>query len=86
MTFMNDFPQAVNYIASAIDLTTKNSSTLARQISKLNHSGYQNKSHGRGRGRNSDRNTGGGEDEAGVMDVIKTPVGVEIETTMKTIH
>jgi hypothetical protein len=24
MTYMNDFTQAVNYIASAIDMTTKN--------------------------------------------------------------
>ncbi len=28
-TFMNSFPQVVNYIASAIDLTTKNSNTTA---------------------------------------------------------
>ena len=53
---MNDFPQTVNYIASAIDMTTKNSSTMARQISELTRSGTQNSGRGRGRrhgGRNS---------------------------------
>jgi hypothetical protein len=27
-----------------------------------------------------------GEVEAGVVDIIKTPVEVEVETTLKTIH
>jgi hypothetical protein len=44
--FMNDFPQTVNYIASAIDMTTKNSSTMARQISELTRSGTQNSGRG----------------------------------------
>ncbi len=48
---MNDFPQAVNYIASAIDMITKNTSTSAQQISELNRSGYRGCGRGRGRGR-----------------------------------
>jgi hypothetical protein len=53
MIFMSSFIQAVNYIASAIDMTTKNSSTTARQISELNCSGSSNSGRGRGRGRDS---------------------------------
>jgi hypothetical protein len=34
MVFMNDFTQTVNYIANAIDMTAKNTSTTARQISE----------------------------------------------------
>jgi hypothetical protein len=54
--FMNDFSQAVNYILSAIDLTTKNATTTARQISDLNAGGRQQGGRdtergGRGRGR-----------------------------------
>jgi hypothetical protein len=56
MSFMNDFAQMVNYIASAIDMTTKNASTTARQISELNRSGINNNGHGRGRGRESGGN------------------------------
>ncbi len=54
-TFMNDSPQAVNYIASAIDMMTKNtSSTTACQISEVNsgrHQFHQGGNYGRG-GRN----------------------------------
>jgi hypothetical protein len=49
-TYMNDFHAIVNYVASAIDMTTKNTSTSARQISELNRSNGQNGGHGRGRG------------------------------------
>ena len=45
--FMNSFPQAINYIASAIDLITKNTSTTARQIADM----HRNEARGRGRGR-----------------------------------
>ena len=48
---MNDFHEMVNYVASAIDMTTKNTSTAARQISELNRSNISNGSRGRGRGR-----------------------------------
>ena len=50
-TYMNDFHEMVNYVASAIDMTTKNTSTAARQISELNRSNISNGSRGRGRGR-----------------------------------
>jgi hypothetical protein len=33
--FMNDFPQAVNYMASAIDMMSKNVSTTTRQIAEV---------------------------------------------------
>jgi hypothetical protein len=56
MTFMNDFMQTVNYIASAIDMTSKNTSTTAHQITRLNHSGSQNNGCGCGRGRDGGRN------------------------------
>jgi len=56
MTYMNDFMQAVNDIASAIDMTTKNTSTVARQISEQNRSNMQFNDRGRGRGRNGGRN------------------------------
>jgi hypothetical protein len=51
--YMNDFHAMVNYVASAIDMTTKNTSTTARQISELNRSTHQHngRGHGRGRGR-----------------------------------
>jgi hypothetical protein len=49
-TYMNDFHAIVNYVASAIDMTTKNTSTSARQISELNRSNGQNGGHGHGRG------------------------------------
>jgi hypothetical protein len=63
---MNDFAQAVNYIASAIDMTTKNTSTLARQISELNCLGMNNNGHGRGRGGGrSARGRGRGRDSHG---------------------
>jgi hypothetical protein len=55
MTYMNDFTQAVNDIASAIDMTTKNTSTAARQISKQNRSNMQFNDRSRGRGRNGGR-------------------------------
>jgi hypothetical protein len=42
--YMNDFSQTVNYISTAIDLITKNSSNSARQISNMMT--------GRGRGQN----------------------------------
>jgi len=47
---MNDFHAMVNYVVSAIDMTTKNTSTSARQISELNRSNGQNGGHGHGRG------------------------------------
>ena len=47
-TFMNDFHEMVNYVASAIDTTTKNTSTTARQISELNRSNNHNSGRGRG--------------------------------------
>jgi hypothetical protein len=53
---MNDFPQAINYIASAIDLMTKNTTgTTARQIADMHSSnnrarGGNGPSRGRGRG------------------------------------
>ncbi len=49
-TYMNDFHEMVNYVASAIDMTTKNTSTSARQISELNRSNNQSNGHGHGRG------------------------------------
>jgi len=45
---MNDFHEMVNYVASAIDTTTKNTSTTARQISELNRSNNHNSGRGRG--------------------------------------
>jgi hypothetical protein len=48
-TYMKDFHEMVNYVASAIDITTKNTSTAARQISELNRSNISNGSRGRGR-------------------------------------
>lgn len=66
MDYMNDFAQAVNYIASAIDMTTKNTSTSARQISELNRLGMNNNGHGRGRGGGrSARGRGRGRDSHG---------------------
>ncbi len=56
MTYMNDFTQAVNYIASAINMMTNNTSTVARQISEQNRSNMQYNDRGRGRGRNGGRN------------------------------
>jgi hypothetical protein len=64
-TFMNDFSQAVNYIASAIDMTTKNSSTTARQISELTRSGIHNSGRGRGRGRGGRNSRGRGRGRGG---------------------
>jgi hypothetical protein len=57
MTFMNNFTQAVNYIASAIDMASKNTSTMAHKISELNCSGSQNNGHSHGRGGDGGRNT-----------------------------
>jgi hypothetical protein len=38
-TFMNDFPQTINFVASAIDLMTKNTGgTAARQIADMHSS------------------------------------------------
>jgi hypothetical protein len=54
-TYMNDFTKSVNYIATAIDMATKNTSTVTRQISELNRSQNQNNGRGRGRGRGSGR-------------------------------
>jgi hypothetical protein len=50
---MNDFPQAVNFIASAIDLMTRNATgTTARQISEMHSSNNRARGgNGRGRGR-----------------------------------
>jgi hypothetical protein len=59
MTYMDDFTQAVNYIASVIDMTTKNTSTTACLISKLNHSGNISNSRGRRKGRGGGRNSNG---------------------------
>jgi hypothetical protein len=56
---MNDFLQAVNYVAAAFDLITKNFSTSARQISELNHLWHHNGVRGHGRGRYSGRNARG---------------------------
>jgi hypothetical protein len=59
---MNDFSQAINYIASAIDMVTKNTHmTTARQISDMN-SFRNNRGRGRGRserGRGFNRGRGG---------------------------
>jgi hypothetical protein len=50
--FLNDFAQAINYISSAIDLTTKNTTTNARQISDYHRNMAQNTTQGgRGQGR-----------------------------------
>jgi hypothetical protein len=54
-TFMNNFLQTINYMASAIDMITKNNPNQPRQISEYNqHNSGQNNSRGhgnRGRGR-----------------------------------
>jgi hypothetical protein len=53
--YMNDFAQAINYIASVIDLTIKNSNSSSRQLSDLNsRDGHR----GRGPGHQG-RNAGG---------------------------
>jgi hypothetical protein len=49
-TYMNDFHAMVNYVVSAIDMTTKNTSLSAQQISELNPSNGQNGGRGHGRG------------------------------------
>lgn len=63
MVFMNDFAQTVNYIASAIDMTAKNTSTTARQISEYtrnqNHNGNTRGVFRGGRGRGRGRGRGG---------------------------
>jgi hypothetical protein len=65
---MDDFAQAINYMASAIDMVTKNTSTPTRQISeaKTNQSsggrsqgGRGGRGRGRGRGRGCGRGRGG---------------------------
>lgn len=62
--FMNDFAQTINYMASAIDMITKNTSTSSRQISETKSSvtnsgrgsqGRGGRGHGRGRGRGRGR-------------------------------
>jgi len=59
---MNSFAQIVNYMASAIDMVTKNASLTTRQISGMltNHSNsfhYQNQ-HQQGKGRRRGRSRG----------------------------
>jgi len=49
-TYMNNFHEMINYVASAIDMTNKNTSTAARQISELNRSNISNGGRGGGRG------------------------------------
>jgi hypothetical protein len=63
--FMNNFSQAVNYMASAIDMVMRNASSSARQIANMNrnengnhHS--QNQARGRGRGHCRGSNQGRG--------------------------
>lgn len=38
---MNDFPQAVNYIASAFDMPNENTAATAHEISDYNWSDYK---------------------------------------------
>jgi len=47
-TFMNNFAQTINYMASAIDMITKNNPNIPRQISELNRN---NSGRGNNRGR-----------------------------------
>ncbi len=49
-TFMNNFAQTINYMASAIDMITKNNPNNPRQISELNRN---NPGRGNNRGRSS---------------------------------
>ncbi len=56
-TFMNNFPQAVNYMASTIDLTTKNTAAASREISEVQRTDGGG---GRARGRGGRQNTRGG--------------------------
>ena len=50
--YINNFAQAVNYIAGAIDLITKNTSTSARQISDITcNDGFYNQGRGKARSR-----------------------------------
>jgi hypothetical protein len=53
--FMNSFPQTINYIASAIDMVTNNSSHSSRQIAGVNTGGRGGGARGRGRGNNGGR-------------------------------
>jgi hypothetical protein len=48
--YMNDFSQAINYITSAIDLVSRNTTSPTRQVSNVNSSGNNNRG---GRGHNN---------------------------------
>jgi len=66
--YMNDFPQTVNYIASAIDLITKNNSSSARQLANVTTGRGRGRGQGRGRGR-STRGRGQGRGRSGQQTV-----------------
>jgi hypothetical protein len=71
--FMTNFAQAINYMASAIDMITKNSTTSIRQISQSttgqsgnrNNQGRGNRGRGRGRGGRGGRGRGRGNQNPG---------------------
>jgi hypothetical protein len=77
-TFMNNFAQTINYMASAIDMITKNNPSSTRQISELNrhNSGRMN---GRGRSNRRRTNRGGRSNQSAVE---KT--GIEVEDVEET--
>ena len=60
--FMNNFAQTINYMASAIDMISKNSASTARQISHVsrNESGRGRGRSGRGRANRGGRNNNRG--------------------------
>jgi len=64
--FMNSFSATINYVASAIDMIGKNSSsTPTRQISGVDSGNHNHSNRGRGRGGRGGRNARGGRGHGG---------------------